>query len=628
MVCKALAIKLVMSTNNTWRILGVILFIVVFAMKEDLWAQEVVLPMGYNPVLTQSPAEPTPISKKKRAALPFVDDFSYQGPYPDPNLWIDRQAYVNNVMSSNQITRGMATLDGLNQYGRPYFPNQFSAGLADSLTSVSIDLSSYTINSNIFLSFYYQPQGLGFAPETDDSLFLYFKNSSNQWIRMWQTWGTPVTPFRVQMVAVDQAQFLHNGFQFRFVNLASLNINNDTWNIDYVKLDANRNATDSVMNDVAFTIQPTSILSPYSAMPYRHFVANQAAEKSALQAFQIRNTSNTPEVITTTHAANELFSGTPIAGSTLPALSIAAKTSQNQSVNSYLISYTAPNVQSPVTIHNRYYFNAIGPSDRKENDTITNDAVFDNYFAYDDGSAEKAYFLYSALNTPAKTALEFRLNEPDTVRGVSAFFAAQAPTALGKYFSVVLYKQLAGSGFNDSVIHQEDLYQVKYDTLINGFTYYGFNTPVVLQPGTYYIGITQPANFGSDSIYYGLDVNNNTSSQHLYYNVDGPWYSSSVIGSVMIRPMVGRYFTSTRVEEINKPLISITLYPNPVTETLFIAHNQPIETYSLYSIGGVRLRGGNYNHQGIPVADLATGTYILEGITADGIRYSKSFLKK
>lgn len=591
-------------------------------------AQEMVVPLGYNPSLTQTQTESIVVQKKKRASLPFVDDFSYQGPYPDPNLWVDKQAYINNVMSAQHITRGMATLDGLNQYGRPYFPNQFSAGLADSLTSTILDLSSYTAASNVYLSFYYQPQGLSFAPETDDSLFLYFKNSSNQWVRMWQTWGTPVTPFRVEMIPINQAQFLHSGFQFRFVNVASLNLNNDIWNIDYVKVDANRSNTDSVMNDVAFTIQPTSILYPYSSMPYRHFTANQAAEKSALQAFQIRNTGANPQTITTSHKATELFSTTAITNSTLPAITIGGKTSQNQSINSYNIAYTAPSPQSPVTIRNTYYFNSVSPSDRKENDTIINDAIFDNYFAYDDGSAEKAYFLYSALNTPAKTALEFKLNQSDTVRGVSAFFAAQAPTALGKYFSVVLYKQLAGAGLNDSIIHQEDLYQVKYDTLINGFTYYGFNTPIVLQPGTYYIGITQPANFGSDSIYYGLDVNNNTSSQHLYYNVDGSWYASSVVGSVMMRPMVGPYFTSTQVENSVKPLQSITTYPNPASDIIYVKSEEPIQACSIYTMSGAKLKTSIPKDGGIPISDVAPGMYILEGITLKGNRFSSTIIKK
>ena len=30
--------------------------------------------------------------------LPFIDDFSYAGPYPDPNLWLDNRVFINNSM--------------------------------------------------------------------------------------------------------------------------------------------------------------------------------------------------------------------------------------------------------------------------------------------------------------------------------------------------------------------------------------------------------------------------------------------------------------------------------------------------------------------------------------------------
>ncbi len=593
-----------------------------------LKAQEVVVPLQSNAVLLNQSKTEDSHSKKYRIGLPFVDDFSYEGPYPTSSLWADQQVYVNNTMSADQITRGVATFDGLNQYGRPYLPNQFSSGLADSLTSQSIDLSSYTAASNVYLSFYYQPQGLSFAPEQGDSLFLYFKNSGNQWVRKWQQWGTPWQPFKVILIPVTDAQFLHNDFQFRFVNIASLNLNNDIWNLDYVKLDANRSPSDSISNDVAFTLQPTSILSPYSSMPYRHFVANQANEKSTSQEIQCRNLYALPQALNTFHQATELFSSTPISTSSLPTIAIAAKSSLNQSIPSYPISYTAPNNHSKVVVRNKYYISPVSPTDRKINDTIINDCVFDNYFAYDDGSAEKAYFLLPAFNFPAKTALEFKLNEPDTLRGMMAYFGAQAPTALGKYFSLVLYKQLAGNGLQDSIIRQEDLYQVKYDTAINGFVTYAFSTPVVLQSGTYYMGITQPANFGSDSIYYGLDVNNNTSTQHLYYNVDGNWYASTVSGSVMIRPIVGQFFTPTQVGTLVEKKSTISLYPNPAMNDITISTDEKIQRCTIYQLNGSKIRTCVPVEHHMPISDLKPGNYLLEIITESGRKISSQFSKK
>jgi hypothetical protein len=281
-----------------------------------------------------------------------------------------------------------------------------------------------------------------------------------------------------------------------------------------------------------------------------------------------------------------------------------------------------------VIIRNKYYFNAIAGTDPKDNDTIVNDAVFDNYFAYDDGSAEKAYFLYAAFNYPAKTALEFTMTQSDTLRGLSVFFGAQAPTALGKYFSIVLYQQLAGSGLNDSIIKQDDLYQVQYDTAVNGFVNYAFSVPVALNAGKYYIGITQPANFGSDSVYYGLDVNNNTSSQHLYYNVDGNWYGSNISGSVMMRPLVGQYFTPTQIGNPAIENIGIEIFPNPVQDILMLQTSEEIETCIVIDMLGHRIKPVMPNENRILVNDLPTGNYLLECVTYKGTSKTIKFTKK
>ena len=112
-----------------------------------------IAPLKYNQVLFNVEKNTHLNAKNTRATLPFIDDFSYDGPYPDPTFWADNQAYINNTMSANPVTRGVATLDGLNEYGRPYFKNPTSIGYADSLTSQPIDLSSYAPTNNIFLSF-------------------------------------------------------------------------------------------------------------------------------------------------------------------------------------------------------------------------------------------------------------------------------------------------------------------------------------------------------------------------------------------------------------------------------------------------------------------------------------------
>ncbi|HNB82749.1 MAG TPA: hypothetical protein PLP14_11650, partial [Chitinophagaceae bacterium] len=103
-----------------------------FFLPAFLWAQEHVVPLQVNRAYTTEAIQYH--SPKHRLVLPFIDDFSYPGPYPDATLWQDSGAYINNTMSATPMTRGMATLDGLNAHGRPYFEQPFNSGYADSLT--------------------------------------------------------------------------------------------------------------------------------------------------------------------------------------------------------------------------------------------------------------------------------------------------------------------------------------------------------------------------------------------------------------------------------------------------------------------------------------------------------------
>lgn len=577
-------------------------------MLSQLGAQEMVVPLTMNPKLSKPLGE---VQKKKTraAALPFIDDFSYEGPYPNPSLWEDQHVFINNTMAVLPINRGVATFDGLDRYGRPYVSTQSAISTADSLTSVPIDLSAYSSTNNIFLSFFVQPEGLGFAPETKDSLFLYFKNNNNQWQRVWQLRGTTFQPFKIYFVPVADQQFMHAGFQFRFVNLASPNINDDDWHLDYVKMDVNRSFVDSIQNEIGFSIEPTSILKPYTEMPYSHFQVNQSNWLQNKQFTSIVNTYPVSQPINLKHEAWEKVSSSLLHTESKTGSIVPAKSSITDSFLSYTITHTPP-PDNKVIVEDRYYFNPVSGVDRRINDTISRITTFDNYFAYDDGSAEKSYFLLSAFNYPAKTALEFHLNHADTIRGLAVHFGAQVPSGSGKYFTITLYKQLAGSGLNDSIIHSEDLFQVMYDTSYNAFSYYAFQQPVVADSGKYYIGITQPANFGSDSVYYGLDVNTSANKDYLYYNVSGIWESSSITNaSIMMRPMVGRRYTPTAIPSVSDGTADITIYPNPCSSTFRVKGDY--QTLALYDLNGRKIKSFRSNEELLDISSLPDQLYIL-----------------
>jgi hypothetical protein len=210
------------------------------------------------------------VPKKTRAInLPFVDDFSYKGPYPDATKWMDNKVFVNNTFGVGTVTQGVATFDGLNEFGASYSPKGTATMFqADSLTSQEIDLSAIVPSDSLYLSFFVQPQGNGFKPELLDSFSLFFLDKNFNWQLMWGRGGASLEPFSQIMIRVVNDTFYHNAFQFRFINIASPNTNDDVWNLDYVKLAKNRSRVDTVLNDLAFAQEPSSILLEYTSMPY------------------------------------------------------------------------------------------------------------------------------------------------------------------------------------------------------------------------------------------------------------------------------------------------------------------------------------------------------------------------
>lgn len=117
-----------------------------------------------------------------KLTLPFFDDFSTSDIYPSSDRWSDRHALVNTGFSVFPPNYKAVTLDVLDEHGAVY-PHAISNPFpADYLTSKAIRLDSIFTDGaerlspadSLYLSFYYQPQGKGNAPEPHDSLVLEF----------------------------------------------------------------------------------------------------------------------------------------------------------------------------------------------------------------------------------------------------------------------------------------------------------------------------------------------------------------------------------------------------------------------------------------------------------------------
>jgi hypothetical protein len=153
--------------------------------------QEVISELQTNPAILRSkPISDALLLKYARSGMdipvtvPFMDDFSSRDIFPSSDRWQDRYAFVNTDYPVNPPNVGVATLDAINDKGEVY-PNAVpgpAAFQADVLTSRLIRLDSVfspaarkiTPADSVYLSFYFQPQGRGNAPEPTDLLELDF----------------------------------------------------------------------------------------------------------------------------------------------------------------------------------------------------------------------------------------------------------------------------------------------------------------------------------------------------------------------------------------------------------------------------------------------------------------------
>lgn len=591
-----------------------ILFILVCAKVQ---AQEQLVPLDYNPQLVNDNWSSLRSVMRTTAddslKLPFFDDFTAESPRPDVTKWADWHVFINNTMCIAPVSRGVATFDAINKDGLPY--NQTNANAlvyADSLTSLRFNLSSYAPSDNIYLSFFYQPQGNGFSPETQDSLMLYFLTKFHGWKKVWAKEGTLNQPFKQVVVAVTDTGYLHENFKFRFVNKASVNLNDDVWNVDYIRMNSNRNANDTLINDVAFTKQPTSLLKDYTYMPYHQYMANANDERATELKTSLYNGYNAAQPVTYQLHAREESTNTDLFTGGISSISLSNGVPFEITLPAY--NNTVPLVEKYkwVSFENTYYFDPVNALEPKTNDTIVQHQIFHNFFAYDDGTAEKSYFLNQFPTLPAKTAVEYHLNVADTLTGVAIYFGRQVPTGFYKYFSVSVYKEIGFGGGTENLVYQQELLQPGY--LPQGNLYvYKFDDPVPLPAGTFYIGTMQPALGGSDSLYLGVDANR-TGGNHLYFNVNGYWESSTVSGAIMIRPIVGPIIPSS-VTEIKAAQRPWSVYPNPANDELnFDFYNYDKEVrFTITNIEGRIVQQGSISSQkNIDISALRAGIYFIK----------------
>lgn len=593
------------------------LIIAVLFLSPRVCAQEYLTNLGENAVLKAAYTKLQPLKRQSRFVLdtlPFVDDFSQIGAYPDQDKWEDNTVFINSNFPINPPTIGVATFDGLREDGTPYSNGSNAHGRADSLTSNPLKLGSFSAADSVYLSFFFEAKGLGNTPESSDSIIVKFRHQSGLWETVWKSTIEQASSdtFKYVMIALKSADYFYNGFQFQFVNFATLTGNIDHWHIDYVKLDKNRSTYNQELNDVAFNKRPLNLLSRYEAMPLNQFKGFELVELAPNLTVFASNHFNVIKNTTFSYEAREMCTKSVLNSTFIETINFPANTDTSISDPNFinpLQTYLGSNTCDSLTIQTKYYLNNSPPDfSTRFNDTVYQQQHFFNYFAYDDCSAEQAYGLQG---TGAYLAYEFEANVADTLQAVSIHFAHINGDISNYLFSVVIWDQLdIPSGTNDQIVYRQDFMTPAYIDSLNGFATYVLDTNLIVS-GKFFIG-WQQSQSGNMSV--GFDKNHDAAT-HLYYNATGTWSSSAFQGALMMRPLMGK-----RIKfpvGVAEPTPSrLSLWPNPASSDIRLESATPNDRFlGMYDLSGkampVEFANESLNIWYFHIQSLVQGVYVI-----------------
>jgi hypothetical protein len=578
--------------------------------------------------------------------LPFFDDFTYQGPYPDEDLWLDEQVYINRTFAENPPSYGFATFDGVDRKGNPY---DFFDGVADRLTSKAIDISTLNPGDNVILRFYAASKGLGKAPSIKDSLVVEFRDDKGKWVTIdgypgflnEPFVGDTVPPFEFKLYQLDEDRFFHDAFQFRFKAYSSPGGMVDLWHVDYVWFGV-ANIIDDTFSDVAYVNLPSRLMSRYSSMPWWHFEGNEEENLSQSIETTLFNHKNLVENLDQAWAIlTETETNTPIYTegdfSLISGVNVPIKEPFTESFNvpnttfdQQLISMKGDFVGAEnLNFRSTYYLTADQDAEFLANDTVHLDTPFKNYFAYDDGTAERQI----SFKTPTggeQLAVRYTSSVDDTLRAVQILFPHLNGNTQTQIFNLRVY---TGELTKDSEpIYEQELLTPFYpnnlfDT-IQGFTTYrledilGTPNPVFIPAGDFYLTFMQVTSGVEFGIPIGYDANNSCDScLFVKLNLTANWnpVPQDLQQAPTFRPVFGDeapLTTSSDVKEVRLLTEVMEIYPNPTSGELFInlkeGNYQDYKGLIFNSIGQV-LEEINLDNQ-ISLSRYQSGIYFLQVI--------------
>ncbi|HEV7378869.1 MAG TPA: T9SS type A sorting domain-containing protein [Dyadobacter sp.] len=548
-------------------------------------------------------------------ALPFFDDFSTaKRGTPDTTLWMKGSGvFVNNTMTHNHPSVNVATFDGLNAAGRPYnFTSPLAQNFTDTLTSKPIDLSAKAAKDSIYISFFWLGKGLGEMPDSSDFLRLEFLDRTGTWINAWQQQGFELdTVFTQTFVKVTNAAMFHSAFQFRFRSYGRTSGSYDMWHLDYVYLNANRTFRDRFTPDLTVRNPLTSLLNGFTAMPLSHYRKAASTYKTSSVAAEVLNRNNNFNIYTYNFSVRDDSTGAvyyqaPVSGT----VNISASQVQRFSIPVGALTIPAANKKANL----RYKFamsttdnqNAIG--DLRRNDSISAVTHLDNFYAFDDGSAE---YGIQITQRRGRAAVKYTMVSADTLGGVYLSLLPFDTDVSGQSFLIQIYNDK--NGLPDQLLTQQAV-AVRYTDNRNGFITCKFANPVAV-PATFYVGWLQvdelPVSIGFDR--------NSSATERIYSNVGTEWaVENGLRGSIMLRPFLGAQGVGVPVGLEPSSKFTTHFFPNPGTGTINWKVSS-LKKIDVYTVDGRLIKtivpGSRDSSADIGVAE---GMYILK--STDGKR--------
>lgn len=515
------------------------------------------------------------------------------------SFWLDDEAYHNYSMARDPWSLGVVTFDGLDDSGFPYQIGSTLTNYADYLTSKPIDLGAMNPSDSVYFSFMYQSKGLCDQPESTDSLVLeFYAHDLQQWNWIWSTNGIALDTFELAHIPVLNTDYFKDGFQFRFKNYGGLSGSLDHFHLDYVHLRSIPGfggAADTMLRDLAFSYPVYTLLEDYTSVPWDHYKNLSVHNDVMTDRMEVVMANSFPGTLNALDGLTEVYYSGGLEGSVvLISDTLCDHPSDNYQgedipysyhdvQTSYTFDHTKPGISQEFEISSEV---TVADINFAGNDSTGTIQKFENYYSYDDGSAELAY---GPTGTQSRLAIQYTPYEADSLIGAMIHFVPSVNDVSNNLFLLTVWGD--NNGEPGAVLYEDDLFfprTPEYEYAQNVFGYYMLADDLKLSvSGTFYIGWRQ---FEADRLNVGLDMNI-ANNEHTYYSNDGgaTWDQSSHEGSVMIRPIFSTGMDITLgLESVTSDYVEpvVSIYPNPTKSNITIEMDQEFKGAELLNMQG------------------------------------------